>query len=76
MENEILSLFDKNTAKNLFSLSTEVAKNIKKNFARFLAAYYLDLPLICCQNHDQKLPELFLWSQKTEKGRILLEFYI
>ena len=69
MEENILPLLKIKFSKALYSSKRYSVKKIQKEFARFLAAYYLDFPLVFCQNEKQNLPDLFQWSEKTESGK-------
>uniref|UniRef100_A0A914Y3Q9 Uncharacterized protein n=1 Tax=Panagrolaimus superbus TaxID=310955 RepID=A0A914Y3Q9_9BILA len=77
MQANLLPLLNSNNCKVLFTATTPSTKSIQKDFARFLAAYFLNLPLIYCTDSKKHLPCLFEWTQASQndllaKGFLLL----
>uniref|UniRef100_A0AC35FJT7 Uncharacterized protein n=1 Tax=Panagrolaimus sp. PS1159 TaxID=55785 RepID=A0AC35FJT7_9BILA len=67
MQANLLPLLNSNNCKALFTAVTSSTKSIQKDFARFLAAYFLNLPLIYSNDPKKHLPCLFEWTQSSQK---------
>lgn len=68
MQANLLPLLNSTNCKALFQSKNPSSKIIQKDFARFLAAYFLNLPLIFCNDSKKKLPCLFEWTEASQEG--------
>ena len=68
MQANLLPFLNSSNCKALFAAKTLSSKSIQKDFARFLAAYFLNLPLIYSNDAKRCLPTLFEWTQASPEG--------
>lgn len=78
MENELLELFNIENFK--FHINENFCAQKIRQFARFLASYYLNLtPKFCFENEKiqlKKIPNLFQWSELQQQLLTTSKFFI